>query len=298
MPICQLCFNSFKNLTSHINAKHGLNKENYLKLYPGEKMVDEDLSKVFVNNSKKIHKKLKQDDIDKYLQIRNQTCKKMRDKKGSNFSHSDETKKKMSLSHQGKLRVPHTQETKDKISKAKIGKKILLSDDAKQIKSNKQKTRWRERKENIEEFSKYIIQLSQARKEYILIHGISIPKKGKKTSLEKRFEQFLKDQNIIDYVFQYFLHGKYYDFYIPTLNLLVEVDGEYWHRLPSAIKNDIEKHIIAKDAKIKLLRITEKNWQPELILETEYNKIQQHNYAIMNKRTNECLNYELSTLLI
>lgn len=298
MPICQVCFKHFKNLTSHINAKHNLNKEQYLALFPGEKIVDDELSEVFADRSRKLHEKLKRENFLAYHATRVKTCKKMRDIKGKEFRHTEETKKKMSLSHYGKSRAPHTEETKEKLSQAKKGKPLILSDAAKKAKSEKQKLRWQERRENIEEFSQYISRLSQQRKNYILLHGNSVPKKGKKTSVEKRFEDFLKKRNIADYIFQYFLHGKHYDFFIPSSNMLIEVDGEYWHRFPSAIKNDIEKHVIANDLNFKMLRITEQCWKPELIFEENYSKIQEHNYAILNKRTTECLNYELSTSLI
>lgn len=298
MPSCRVCDKHFKNLTSHINAKHNLNKDQYLALFPGEKIVDDELSKIFADRSQKLHEKLKRENFQAYHATRVKTCKKMRDIKGEEFYHTEETKKKMSLSHYGKPRAPHTEKTKEKISRAKQGKSLLLSDAAKKAKSEKQKRRWQERKENAEEFSQYISQLSQQRKNYILLHGNSVPKKGKKTSVEKRFEDFINKQNIADYNFQYFLHGKYYDFFIPSLNMLIEVDGEYWHRFSSAIKNDIEKHIIANDSNLKILRISEKCWKPELIFEKTYSKIQEHNYAILNKRTTECLNYKLSTSLI
>ena len=94
------------------------------------------------------------------------------------------------------------------------------------------------------------------------------------------------------------IQNKYYDFYIPTLHLLVEVDGEYWHRMVPAIKNDLEKHVLAKELKYNLLRITNLHWFPELIFESNYSKIISHNYAILNKRTIECQNYELAISIV
>lgn len=297
MPICQVCSQSFKNLTSHINAKHNLNKKEYINFYPDAKIIDDDLSDKFSLRSKRMHEELKLNDPDAYQKIRNQTCQTMRNKKGKLFRHTAETKKKMSLSHKGKIKGPHSTATKEKLSKSKIGKPINLTDESKKIKTDKQKEKWRTRKENTEEFAAYISQLSLRRKEYILSNDMSVPKKGKKTSLEKRFESFLVE-NKIEYCFQYFLNGKYYDFFLPSLNLLVEVDGEYWHRLPAAIKNDIEKHIIAKESGNKILRLTEKWWKTELIFEVDYTITQQHNFEILNKRTLECQNYELSISMI
>jgi hypothetical protein len=297
MPICQVCLKSFQNLTSHINAKHNLNKSSYYSLYPGAELIDKELSKKFSDRAKQTHKQLKEADPVEYSRVRRQTCETMRNKKGKDFRHSDETKEKMSASHTGQARAPHTEETKAKLSQAKTGKPLKLSDEAKKSKSEKQKQRWQERKGNTAEFAEYISALSKARKEYILLNGVSLPKKGKKTSIETRFELFLIDHGI-EYKFQYFLNGKYYDFYLPLTNMLIEVDGEYWHRFPRAIKNDLEKHVIAKDANIRLLRLTEKVWDPGLIFESDYSKIQLHNFNILNKRTVECLDYKLSVSMI
>lgn len=56
--------------------------------------------------------------------------------------------------------------------------------------------------------------------------------------------------------------------------------------------------MIARDQNFKILRLTEKVWNTDLVFETDYSIIQNHNYNILNKRTVKCLNYELSTLMI
>jgi very-short-patch-repair endonuclease len=244
-----------------------------------------------------MHARLKQEDPPGYQATRNATCEKMRKAKGPEFKHSDRTRKKMSLSHTGVPRQPHSTETRAKISLSKAGKKVQVSAESRAARSHKQKQRWAERKQDSASFAEYIKLLSSLRKEYIRSHGTTRPKKGKKTGIEARFETYLVEHQLA-YTFQYFLDGKYYDFFLPDFNLLVEVDGEYWHRLSPAIKNDIEKHVIARDQGIRLLRITEKCWKPELIFENDYSIIQQHNYRIINLRTTQCQNYELSISLI
>jgi len=65
--------------------------------------------------------------------------------------------------------------------------------------------------------------------------------------------------------------------------LLVEVDGEYWHRKESSIKNDIVKHQICVEEDIRLIRISSDNWCPEIIFESK--EIQnKHTKHILNKR--------------
>ena len=298
MVICQLCNKQFRNLSSHINSKHGVSKQEYIAQFPDAKIVSDELSKRFSKRAEQMHKSLKESNYEQYSTVRKETCKLMRDKKGQGFKHSQQTKLKMKLSaiHRP-ARLPHTDETKYRISIKNKGKKVNLSEESKTIKSAKQKEKWVIRREDETLFNLYIAKLSQRRSEYIKIHGTALPKKGKLTNIEKKFIDFLREKNI-EYFYQYFLEGKNYDFYLPTFHLLVEVDGEYWHRMPQAIKNDLEKHIIAKDQGYKLLRITEKHWHPGMIFETDYSCIVNHNYGILNKRTMECQNYEISKSMI
>jgi very-short-patch-repair endonuclease len=72
-----------------------------------------------------------------------------------------------------------------------------------------------------------------------------------------------------EYVFQHEVCGYLFDFYIPRMNLLIEVDGDYWHCNPSKyntplndiqknnIKRDLIKNDVAKNNKFKLKRIYE-----------------------------------------
>lgn len=294
---CLICNKEFQTLASHINFKHNISKELYLRMYPDAEFISKDLAEKCSARAAKMHKILKEKDPVKYQSVRNNTCYQMRLAKGENFTHTDETKKRMSESHRGVPRKAHTIETKKILRELKIGKPVNLTPESKSAKTEKQKQRWKDRKADTEQFAQYIKNLSEKRLEYIKNHGISLPKRGRKTNIEKRLIEFLNRKNI-NFIYQHLLEGKFYDFYLPELHLLVEVDGEYWHRFPAAIKNDLEKHNIAKIKQIKLLRITHLNWQPELIFEADYNKIQQHNYSILNTRTKECLNYEISISII
>ena len=48
------------------------------------------------------------------------------------------------------------------------------------------------------------------------------------------------------------------DAYIPSLNLVIEIDGKYWHSLPKAIERDKRKEQYLKTHGFKLLRLPEK----------------------------------------
>lgn len=91
---------------------------------------------------------------------------------------------------------------------------------------------------------------------------ISTTFRPKETSLEKIARQALEELGI-NFKSKFWINikgysPKEYDFYIPSLNLLLEIDGEYWHSLPKNIENDKYKNDLAKVAGYKLLRIPEK----------------------------------------
>ena len=94
----------------------------------------------------------------------------------------------------------------------------------------------------------------------------SVTKNGiwKKTKPEIEYENKLISENK-DYIFNYKLDGKYFDFYIPSENKLVEIDGKFYH--PLTIEeciydfqkrnyyNDIKKNKIAKNNNLIIERI-------------------------------------------
>lgn len=181
----------------------------------------------------------------------------------------------------GKPGVVHSNKTKKKLSEAKLGKPINLSRKAKERKTIKQKQAWVQRKNDKEAYNKYIRLLSHKRKAYIKENGFRFPAK-EKTGLEVRFEDFLNAHNVC-YEMQYLLENKRFDFYLRDLNLLVEVDGEYWHRKESSIKNDKTKHLLCIKNNVELVRISSDNFYPEIIFEDRATR-QNHTRQILLKR--------------
>jgi very-short-patch-repair endonuclease len=101
--------------------------------------------------------------------------------------------------------------------------------------------------------------------------------------LEKLVASIL-DENNIEYHYQYFLKTKEgicksYDFKIKDTNILIEIDGDYWHGGPGVKKhfykleevkeNDILKTQIAIENGFSLIRIWESNiyHQPDIIIQ-------------------------------
>jgi very-short-patch-repair endonuclease len=86
------------------------------------------------------------------------------------------------------------------------------------------------------------------------------------TSLERKYYLMLKDMNIF-YVAQYSIGGRFYDAYLPDQNVLLEFDGDFWHKEREedckydfqlkGMKVDKLKNKMAMDRGIKMIRIKE-----------------------------------------
>ena len=177
----------------------------------------------------------------------------------------EETKKKLSDGRKGKKHWnygkklgPTSEETKGKISKA-----------------NKGKQSWLNRHHSDETKEK----LSIIKTEYYKTHDG--PMKNKTHSAEaiekifahrkmNKLEQIVATEFInakIDYHFQFFMCLKSYDFKIKGKNILIEIDGDYWHGNPNTKyhfydykkvqDNDKLKEEIAKENGFKLFRFWE-----------------------------------------
>ena len=81
----------------------------------------------------------------------------------------------------------------------------------------------------------------------------------KDTSIEVKIQNFLKQLGIEFFTHQYIKikHGYQCDILIPVMNLVIECDGDYWHKYP--VGNDIDhvrtKELIKKG--FKVLRLWE-----------------------------------------
>jgi very-short-patch-repair endonuclease len=91
-----------------------------------------------------------------------------------------------------------------------------------------------------------------------------------KSNPEKTFENYLKELGI-EYVFQYELGGRHFDFRLENKNIVIEIDGDYHHGKgklyeemdelqKKSYKNDKIKNKIIKNKGWKLIRI----WESDL----------------------------------
>lgn len=94
--------------------------------------------------------------------------------------------------------------------------------------------------------------------------------KKKQTWPEQEFAKLLKELEI-EFEIQKIVGNKIFDFYIPSANLIVEVDGDYWHGNSEtnkslnkmqlrAVNNDIYKEAVAKGYGYQIERV----WESEL----------------------------------
>jgi len=177
------------------------------------------------------------------------------------FKHSKKTKEKISNDSKKHWR---NLEYRKKYSKTKIklyrNNKVYLNKlriRAKKSWENPKVREIREIKLNKSwENSKRRIRASKLMKENR--KHIIIPVKD--TSIEIKLQNFLKQLGITFFTHQYMKeikHGYQCDIFIPSLNMVIECDGDYWHKYPTG--NDID-HIRTKellDKGFKVLRLWE-----------------------------------------
>ena len=133
------------------------------------------------------------------------------------YKVTKETKEKISGSLKGKLKgiswdekygEEKTEELKKKLSKRRKGKNFEELYGKK--KADKMKKDWKERRKKM-----------------------VIPVKD--TKIEVKIQNFLKELGITFFTHQYIKeieHGYQCDILIPSINLVIECDGDYWHKYP------------------------------------------------------------------
>ena len=147
----------------------------------------------------------------------------------------------------------HSEKTKRKIKKARA-QQVFSKKDRKKMSESAIKY-YREHPEAIEEYK-------EKRKGWIS------PKKD--TSIEVKIQNFLKKLGIEYFTHQYIKipHGYQCDILIPYLNLVIECDGNYWHKYP--VGNDID-HIRTKE-------LLEKGFKVLRLWEFEINEMSINNF--------------------
>lgn len=295
---CLICGDIRRELTHHLSI-HECSVSEYREQFPDAPTISEATSKkraagikIAINKnppriteetrkkvgeaSRRMHARKKELDPEGYLAKQQATAAKARAAKGENYRHSEETLEKMRTAIRPKPK-PMTEETKEKLSKSRRGKTFSPHSDE-TIK--KMHEAWVRRKANTQEYDEYRHKISEQAKtpERRAIVRNSVVKsvtagthngKSKDTSLERRFERYLQVYGIT-YTKQKVIEdsrGAFaYDFLLLDMNIIVEVDGEWWHSASREVLNrDLIKERLAQRNGFEFLRISDRDWQPELI---------------------------------
>jgi very-short-patch-repair endonuclease len=107
------------------------------------------------------------------------------------------------------------------------------------------------------------------------------------SSIEVKCAEYLSRKGL-EYEYQFVIddHEKgvwAYDFYVASLNLLIEVDGEYYHTFKDAHNRDKIKTRLATQRGFKILRLSDNDLRFDLIESTK-ETIEQHTKALIESR--------------
>jgi very-short-patch-repair endonuclease len=140
---------------------------------------------------------------------------------------SPETRAKMSMAHKGRVLPPITIETRAKISAALTGKKRAPRSLEWCAKIGAGKLGKKIKPRTAEHCAK----LSVAHKASARAQAqrAKIRRQASPTSIERSVRDVLNTLGE-SYIFQYPIGRYTVDFYLPDRNLIIECDGEYWHR--------------------------------------------------------------------
>jgi very-short-patch-repair endonuclease len=317
---CMVCGAVRKELNGHIRI-HGLTSALYAELYPGTPISSMASRQARSNSLRGQRRKSPQfslDDIERrrqmqrdrwanlksqlgeeeYRKIKIESAAKMRAHKGENYKHSELTRAKMRGPRPHTTGRQFSEEHKRKISAA--AKQRQNRGPRSESTKAKMREAWIKRKADKERYKAYVEDMRQkmSTAESIVrirqnvakrLQDPALAQKQHSTKIEKTFAQFL-DSNNIEYLHQYELHTDIgifvYDFFIPSMNMLIETDGEYWHgKSLEQINRDKIKIRIARSAGQSCVRISDKDWKPSVIFLSD-DQINQHNDALILARLN------------
>jgi len=165
-----------------------------------------------------------------------------------------ETRKRLSDAHKGQR---PSKETRKKISEGLTGRYC----------SEETRKKIGQANSIVLKGKKHSKESRQKRREWALSHPEILRRNGalgrKKltemngpTSIEKKVYDELKRRGIL-FEEQRLINGRFFvDAFIPSLNLVIEADGDYWHSLPKQIGRDKSRNAYLKKCGFNLLRLT------------------------------------------
>lgn len=207
---CEICGNYYKSITNtHLKNKHNMTTEEYKLQFPDSKMIRNShfnkLAEWIYSEQNSAHWRL-QADLQRDSTKRKENAKMVAKSDEYRRNHS-KIMKQVVRDNPEKFRVMH--------------ESIRGEEHHHYGKSNWQ--RWYE-SYGKEEADKRLLDWKRKNK---------IPGGSKNTKIELKVKKILND-NSIKYIHQFDrISGMYNDFYLPEYNLIIEVDGDYWHANPN-----------------------------------------------------------------
>ena len=210
---CEICGKEFKAITNSHLRRHEITTEEYKMKYPNAILGNFDRFNAWRHSNEN-----------------KENCRKMTEK----VYASEEIKTKR------KNRVKKATSTKEyKKRQSELMTKIYKKNPEEYVNARKrQPTNWM-KKSNYERWTILFGKEVADRKMESWIKKNKLPNSSKDTKPERLFALIL-DMNNIEYEKQKPVKRYKCDFYIPAYNLIVEIDGDYWHANPKKYKaNDI-----------------------------------------------------------
>lgn len=225
---CKICGKQLKGLTLHLLYKHNLKPEEYQVQFPGAPIFSSSVKAQMKENSAWA--------------------------KNAGKSHVEIYGAELAASISQKISHARSSNTGWK-QPEKMKEKMKETWDKKRdewCKSIRESAQTPERRET----------MRKATKKRIAEQGYHLAR-GRKTKLEKFVEKTIENMNL-EFIYQKGTKKqtlgtvRFFDFYIPSLNLIIEADGEFWHRQPDRVEIDIAKTQAALDEGYRFLRISDK----------------------------------------
>jgi very-short-patch-repair endonuclease len=214
MIVCKICGKEYKRLdSSHLAKSHKISVNDYLEQFPGAEIISKESLELYSNGTSRYFSN--KENRKKHVYIRTPEIIQAQVLARQNTIKSNpEIKQKMYLPDRNK-----------KISDSKKNYWQNISDEQRSelLKINVKKARENEGEENY---------LRRLRKNGIKGYEVAsnLSKSKKESSFETEMYTFLSNHDIY-FEKQKEVNGWFFDCYIPSKNLLLEFDGDFWHPL-------------------------------------------------------------------
>ena len=173
------------------------------------------------------------------------------------YVRTEEIRNKMSKALKGRESPMHgkhhSQETKDKLSKAQKGKSLSLETRCKQSKALQKfwlSDKSNECRDKMSKSAKmYWASLSDDKRRERMLKFAPFINGGKSTSIEEKVKEQLFKYGIKFIQQKCLCGGRFYiDFWLPSYQLVIECNGDYWHSRSERVERDqrLEEYVLSQ----------------------------------------------------